>query len=113
MKNQCLLDEEEGSGGNDPGPPAAKRARTSGVTLDSEEAAFAGSLPPLHPNQAAVSQYRNVEKEVEDDDGVGVGVGDGDGEDPGDADIDLGDERGGNGEGEQEVEGFQDNGICF
>ena len=110
MKNQSLINEEEVSVDEDAplednevdGPPA-KRACTGGVTLDSEETAFASSLLPLCRTPGPMSRYNSADGQ--DGDGDGGGSRD---EPHGDLDMQDGD---GNDENDQGV-GFQDNGIC-
>lgn len=101
MKNQSLMEGEEGSAsedalreGNELDGPPAKRARTDRVTLDSEETAFASSLPPLRRTPGAMSQNKN--------------------EDSGSESSESSDREGDGMEGEydQEGVGFQDNGVC-
>ena len=91
MRNRSLIEEEHESGNETfdaDGPPAKKR-RTSNIVLDTDEAAFASSLPPLW-------RTPNVERETQEGEGEGEGEGD---------------EEGNN--DEQEVVGFLDNGVCF
>lgn len=110
MKNQSLINGEEMSFDEDAplednevdGRPA-KRARTGGVTLDSEETAFASSLPPLRRTPGPMSRYNSAE----DQDGDGDG-GESRDEPHGDLETQDGD---GNDENDQGV-GFQDNGVC-
>ena len=101
MRNRSLIEEEHESGNENfdaDGPPAKKR-RTSNIVLDTDEAAFASSLPPLW-------RTPNVERETQEGEGEGEQEQEGEGEGEGE-----GDEEGNN--DEQEVVGFLDNGVCF
>src|SRR5271155_4812133 len=117
MKNRSIMDGEEGSAdedapleGNQVDGPPAKRARTGQVTLDSEETAFASSLPHLRPTPGAMSQYKNVDSDSHDSDGDGDGTVRHEGEEA-DGDLEM-EDRDGRGEYDQEGVGFQDNGVC-
>lgn len=120
MKNRSLMEGEDGSGdedarleGNEVDGPPAKRARTGRVTLDSDETAFASSLPPLRPTPGAMSQYKNVDSDSQGSDGDGDGTARREREesDEADGDLEVGDGDGSR-EYDQEGVGFQDNGVC-
>jgi len=104
-EDKDLEQEEE----EEEGPPA-KRARTGTgrMLLDSDEVAFARSLPSIRPAPGATSQYKDFETESQDEE-TGEVERDELESNRGDADIDMG-----NGdEDDQEGLGFLDNGVCL
>jgi len=109
-KNQTLMENDEGSGDEDlepeDGPPTKRAHKGKGkVVLDSEEAAFARSLPFIFPTPGATSQYKDMEVESQDE-GAENELQEPK-SDQGDTDIENG------GDNNDQGLGFLDNGICL
>ena len=111
-KNRTLMEQDEGSSDKledeeVDGPPAKRLCTRSGrVFLDSDEDAFARSLPSLHLTPGASSQYKDMEMESKDE---GAAQNDEVESIQGDADVPNDDDE--NGEDDQEGVEFLDNGI--
>lgn len=113
-RNRTLIGEEEEIDNEEADGPPPKRSRTGRLSLDAEEAAFAGSLSPLRSRSrrnTMESQDVNLDGYNDEDRG---GDGDGDQTRVRDSDADPVDEdesnEARNGEDEQEM-GFLDNGV--